>query len=127
MWATRRVGSDHGTSDPTKRRETSRTVAEGLWRGKKIRRGSIPGLQVDFGTDYYTGDGVHAAEVDDLVVHDLDHVEGLVICDRVDENVAMDADGMLGVEDGVFILGAEMNGRVTGEGRGGDVPGRRCR
>ena len=64
----------------------------------------LPGLQVDFGADHHTGDGVHAAEVDDLVVHDLDHVEGLVICDRVDENVAMDANGMLGVEDGVLVL-----------------------
>ena len=106
MWATRRVGSDHGTSDPTKRRETSRTVAEGLWRGNKIRRGSIPGLQVDFGTDYYTGDGVEPAEVDDLVVDDVDHVERLVICDRVHEDVSMNANGMFGVENGVLVLDA---------------------
>ena len=106
MWATRRVGSDHGTSDPTKRREISRTVAGELWRGKKIRRGSIPGLQVDFGTDYYTRDGVHAAEVDDLVIYDVHHIERLVVCDRVHEDVAMDADSMLGIENRVLVLGS---------------------
>ena len=68
--------------------------------------GDIPILQVDFGAYYYTGNGVHAAEVDDLVIDDMDHVEGLVICDRVHEDVSMNANGMFGVENGVLVLDA---------------------
>jgi hypothetical protein len=37
-------------------------------------------------------------------VHDLDHFKRLSVGDRVDENVAMYADGVLGREEGVFIL-----------------------
>ena len=64
----------------------------------------IPVLEVDFGAYNHTGDGVHAAKVDNLVVDDLNHVERLVVCHGVDENEAMDANGMLGVEDGVLVL-----------------------
>ncbi len=55
----------------------------------------IPVLEVYLGAYDYTGNGVHAAEVDNLVVHDLNHVEGLVVCYGVHEDEAMDADGML--------------------------------
>ena len=68
------------------------------------RKGDIPGLQVEFGAYYYTRDGVHPAEVDDLVIYDVHHIERLVVCDRVHEDVAMDADGMLGIENRVLVL-----------------------
>lgn len=47
---------------------------------------------------------VHPAEVDDLVVDDLDHVERFAGRHRVDEDVSMDAYGMLGIQDCVFVL-----------------------
>ena len=37
-------------------------------------------------------------------MHNLDHFKRLSVGDRVDENVAMYADGVLGREEGVFIL-----------------------
>ena len=61
-------------------------------------------MQVGLGTDDDTGNLVHSAKIDDLVVHDLHHVERLLGRDRVDENIAMDANGMLGVEDRVLVL-----------------------
>ena len=64
----------------------------------------IPLLQVGLGADDNTRNLIHSAEVDDFVVHDLDHVERLARGDRVDEHEAVDADRMLRVEDGVFIL-----------------------
>ena len=74
----------------------------------------IPVLEVDFGAYNYTGDGVHAAKVDNLVVDDLNHVERLVVCHGVDENEAMDANGMLGVENSVLVLGKRRDeGRVV--------------
>ena len=75
-----------------------------------------PVLEVDLGPDYYTWNGVLAAEVDNLVVDDMNHVEGLVICHGVDEDIAMYAYRMLGVEDGVFILG-DARGEDVGRGR----------
>ena len=56
-----------------------------------------PVWQVDFGAYYYTWDGVHATEVDDLVVHDANHVEGFAVRDRVHEDIAMDANRVFGV------------------------------
>ena len=61
-------------------------------------------MQVGLGTDDDTRDVVHSAEIDDLVVHDLHHVERLLGRDGVHEHVAVDADGMLGVEDRVLVL-----------------------
>lgn len=60
--------------------------------------------QVRFRAYNHTRDLVHAAEIDDLVVHDLYHFKGLFVRDGVDEDIAVDADGMLRVEDGVFVL-----------------------
>jgi len=50
---------------------------------------------------WYIGD---TTKVDDLVVDNLDHVERVAGADRVYKNVAMNADSMLGVQDGEFVL-----------------------
>lgn len=63
-----------------------------------------PLFQVDLGTDDDTWYLVHAAEISDLVVDDLDHVEGLSRGNRVDEDVTVYAYGMLGIEYRVLIL-----------------------
>lgn len=42
--------------------------------------------------------------VQDFVADDLDHLEGLLGGNGVDEHVPVDADAVAGVEDGVFIL-----------------------
>lgn len=54
---------------------------------------------------------MHAAKVDDLVIDDLDHVEGFVICYGVDKYETVDANCMLGIKDGIFIL--QEGGRRT--------------
>lgn len=60
--------------------------------------------EITFGADNDTGQICEAAKVYNLIVDDLDHVEGVAGGDGVDEDVAMDADGVLGVEGGVFVL-----------------------
>lgn len=47
---------------------------------------------------------MHAAEVDDFVVDDLNHVEGFVICHGVDKNETVDANCMFRIKDGILIL-----------------------
>ena len=42
--------------------------------------------------------------VEDLVADDLDHLEGLHGSNRVDQNIAVDSDEVLGVQDTVLIL-----------------------
>lgn len=42
--------------------------------------------------------------VEDLVADDATHFEALLARDRVDDHVAVDADEVLAVEDGVFVL-----------------------
>ena len=42
--------------------------------------------------------------VEDLVTDDAGHLEALLARHRVDDEVAMDADKVLGVEDAVFVL-----------------------
>jgi nanoRNase/pAp phosphatase (c-di-AMP/oligoRNAs hydrolase) len=64
--------------------------------------------KVYLGADYDTGDFLYSTKVDDLVINDLDHFKGISRGDRVDENKAMDADGMLGVEDRVLVLANEV-------------------
>lgn len=57
--------------------------------------GDIPGGEVGFRADNDTWYLVKTAEVDDFVVHDLDHVEGLAGGDGVHEDEAVDANSML--------------------------------
>lgn len=45
--------------------------------------------------------------VENLVANDADHLEGLPRGDRVDEDVAMYANDVLGVENTVFILDSQ--------------------
>lgn len=45
-----------------------------------------------------------SGEVEDLVVHDRDHVERLAVGNVVDKDVAVDANSVLGVEDGELVL-----------------------
>ncbi len=61
---------------------------------------------------------MHAAKVDDLVIDDLNHVEGLVVCDGIDEDEAVDANCMLRIKDGIFILRQEQKRRGSASGSG---------
>ena len=60
--------------------------------------------QVRFGAHNDTRDLIHSTEIDDLVVHNLDHFERLSAVDGVDEHIAVDANCMLRVEDRVLVL-----------------------
>ena len=59
----------------------------------------VPLWKVYLGADYDTWDLLYSTKVDDLVVHDLDHVERISRGNRVYENKAVDANCMLGVKD----------------------------
>lgn len=50
------------------------------------------------------GDGVTHEVVQDLVADDLYHLKGLSGSNRVDQNIAMDTDEVLGIQDRVLIL-----------------------
>ena len=69
-----------------------------------MARGDTPLWQVGLGPDNYAWYLVHTTEIDNFVVHDLHHLERLLGRDGVDENVAVDADGMLGIKDCVLVL-----------------------
>lgn len=71
-------------------------------------------MEICLGTDDDTWDGVEAAEVDNLVVYDLDHVERFPGGNRVDEDIAVDANGMFGVKDGVLVLCRVRRRRMRG-------------
>ncbi len=60
--------------------------------------------EVGLGTNDDAGNLVHATEVDDLVVDDLNHVKGLSGGDGIYENITMNTDGMFGIEDRKFVL-----------------------
>ena len=60
--------------------------------------------EITFRTDNNTGKFCDAAKVYNLIVDDLDHVEGVARGNGVHEDIAMDSDGMLGIERRVFIL-----------------------
>jgi hypothetical protein len=55
---------------------------------------TVPLWKVYLGADYDTGDLFDPTEVDNLVINDLDHVEGISRGDRVDENKTVDPNGM---------------------------------
>lgn len=55
----------------------------------------VPLWKVYLGADYDTRDLFNPTEVGNLVMYDLDHVEGISRGDRVDENKTMDPNGML--------------------------------
>lgn len=63
-----------------------------------------PWLQIGLGAHNDTWDGVEATEVDDLLIYYLHHVKGLAGGDGVDQYVAMGADSVLRVENGVLVL-----------------------
>lgn len=67
--------------------------------------GDLPlDMQIALLTNNDTGDGFGARVIEDLVVDGLDHVEAIAGCDAVDEHVAVDANGVFGIENRVFIL-----------------------
>lgn len=66
----------------------------------------LPVLQVYLGAYYYTGNGIHPTEVNNLVVHDVDHVEGFVVRDGIHEDIAVDANSVFAIENCVLVLGA---------------------
>jgi len=51
-----------------------------------------------------TVNGVTHKVVQDLVADDLNHLKGLSGSNRVDQNIAMDTDEVLGIQDRVLIL-----------------------
>ena len=66
--------------------------------------GCLPLGEVVLGADDDTRYRAHATEVDNLVIYDLDHVEGFPGRDRVDEDEAVDSDGMFGIQNRVLVL-----------------------
>lgn len=87
--------------------------------------GMLPLGEVVLGANYDAWYRAHAAEVDNLVVYDLDHVEGFPRRDGVDKDEAVDSDGMFGIQYRVLILvtrGVSVLCAPKG-GRGGGVGG----
>ena len=83
--------------------------------------GCLPLGEVVLGADDDTRYRAHATEVDNLVIYDLDHVEGFPGRDRVDEDEAVDSDGMFGIQNRVLVLvmrGVSMLRASKVEGRG---------
>ena len=66
--------------------------------------GWLPLGEVVLGADDDTRYRAHATEVDNLVIYDLDHVEGFPGRDGVDEDEAVDSDGMFGIQNRVLVL-----------------------
>jgi len=60
--------------------------------------------EITFGADNDTGQFCDATKVYNLIVDDLDHVEGVPGGDGIHEDIAVDADGMLRIERRVFVL-----------------------
>ena len=67
--------------------------------------------------------------IEDLLADDADHLKGLLGGDRVDQQIAVDADEMLRVENAVLVLNEHESGLRPGhEGACMSVvPVRRCR
>lgn len=63
-----------------------------------------PSLKIGFGANNDTRNIRHATEIDDLVVHNLDHIKGISRCHRVYEDIAMNSDHMLRTQNRIFIL-----------------------
>ena len=61
-------------------------------------------MKVHLRANHDAGDGVLAAEFDNLVIDDAHHVEGLARRDGVHENEAMYTYCVLRVEEGEFVL-----------------------
>jgi hypothetical protein len=72
--------------------------------GDGLKGYMLPLSEVILGTDDDARYRAHATEVDDLVINDLDHVEGLPRGDGIHENETVDTDGVFGVEYRVLIL-----------------------
>jgi hypothetical protein len=63
-----------------------------------------PLLEIYLGSYNNTGNLVDTTETNDLVIDDLDHVERIPRSDRVNKNIAMDADRVLCVQNGILVL-----------------------
>lgn len=61
-------------------------------------------LQIALCANNYAGDFVFTTEVDDFIIHDLDHVKRSSRVDGIYKDVAMYTDGVFRVENGIFIL-----------------------
>jgi hypothetical protein len=72
--------------------------------GRSCWTGILPIFEIGFGSDNNTRNVRRTAEIDDSIVEGLDHIERVAGGGRVDEDVAMDANGMLRVKYRVFIL-----------------------
>jgi hypothetical protein len=59
---------------------------------------NIPGLEIYLGSNNDARNIIHPTKVHNLIVHNLNHVEGIARGDRVDKNIAMYADCMLRVQ-----------------------------
>jgi len=83
--------------------------------------GCLPLCEVVLGAHDDTRYRAHATKVDNLVVNDLDHVKGFPGGDRVDEDEAVDSDGMFGIQNRVLVLvtrGVSVLGAPKVESRG---------
>lgn len=66
-------------------------------------------MQIALLPDNDTGHGLGSGVVQDLVVDGLDHVEAITRGNAVDEHVAVNADGVFGIEDRVLILAGRVD------------------
>lgn len=63
--------------------------------------------KIRLGTDDNAGNLLNSTEVDDLVMYDLNHIEGIPRGDGVHEDEAMDTNSMLGVQYRILVLKIE--------------------
>ena len=65
----------------------------------------VPMLKIYLRSDDDTGYLLDATEIHNLVVDDLDHVERISRRDRIDKDIAMYSDRVLGIQYRELILG----------------------
>ena len=61
-------------------------------------------VEISLVADYHQGKGGVPQQVHQLLVDGLDHLEALLVVDGVDEDVAVNVDGVLSGEDAVLVL-----------------------
>jgi len=66
-------------------------------------------LYIVFSADDDAWDSLFSDKVSDLVINDFDHVEGLSRGNRVDEDVAVDANCIFRIQNGEFILASSID------------------
>jgi len=66
-------------------------------------------LEVHLGSNDNTWDVGDPTEVDNLVIDNLNHLERIAGADGINKDIAVNADGMLRIEDGELVLASGIN------------------